>query len=165
MYNGEIMLSQVEQFLNNLLQEINNLGIDVNNLKIDHIAYSTNSSEKYENLLPEFMKEGELVKEAMISNRRVAVIKLINPIKYKNQLITAMELIEPIEGEKTILGWEHAEFLVDNYDDLLNKYPSLEWNTKNKDRENFSRIKLVLPSGKEVKFLNTPVLVSARIKE
>ncbi|HLB51598.1 hypothetical protein A3F07_01710 [candidate division WWE3 bacterium RIFCSPHIGHO2_12_FULL_38_15] len=159
------MQSQVVRFLDNLLQEIKNTGIDVGDLKIDHIAYSTRSSEEYERLLPEFLKEGELVKEAIISNRRVAVIKLNNPIKYKNHLITAMELIEPIEGEKTFSGWEHAEFLVDDYDNLINKYSSLEWITKNKNRENFSRIKLVLPSGREVKFLNTPVLVSATIEE
>jgi predicted metalloenzyme YecM len=155
-------MNEIETFLDNLYKEINETGIDLTNLKIDHLAYSTSSTKEYEETLPKYLSQGEMVKEAIISNRRVAVIILKTPINYKNNAINALEVIEPIEGQESISGWEHAEFLVDNYNALLNKYPKLPWDTNNKDRRPFSRIKLVLPSGKEVKFLNTPVLVSAK---
>ncbi len=158
-------MNHINFFLDQLLEQINNVGIDVSNLKIDHIAYSTSSSKEYEKLLIEYLKEGELVKEAIISNRRVAIIKLKQAVKYKGSSINVMEIIEPIENQTSFSGWEHAEFLVDSYDKILQKYPNLSWNTAHKDRKNFSRIKLTLPNGMEVKFLNTPVLVSAQIEE
>jgi uncharacterized protein len=153
-------MNQIKTFLDNLLQEINDIGIDIKNLKIDHIAYSAASSDEYEKMLPKYSNEGNLVKEATISNRRVAVIKLVQPIKYKDYSVDVIEIIEPIENQESISGWEHAEFLVQDYDEVLKKYPDLAWNTKHKDSPNFSRIKLTLPSGLEVKFLDTPVLVS-----
>ncbi|MBP7928265.1 VOC family protein [Patescibacteria group bacterium] len=153
-------LENVNAFLDLLIQEATSVGIDVQDLKIDHIAISTGTSEEYEKTLPELLANGTLVNEAIISNRRVAVIKLNDPIGYKNSQITAVELIEPKKGETTKTGWEHAEFLVNSYDTILKKYPELLWDTKDMQRENFSRIKLKLPSGLEIKFLDTPVLAS-----
>ncbi len=153
-------LENANAFLDLLIQEVTNVGIDVQDLKIDHIAISTGTSAEYEKTLPELLANGTLVNEAIISNRRVAVIKLNDPIGYKNSQIAAVELIEPKKGETTTTGWEHAEFLVDSYDTILKKYPELLWDTKDMQRENFSRIKLKLPSGLEIKFLDTPVLAS-----
>ena len=157
-------MDKISIFLDELLKQIEDVGIDVVNLKIDHIAFSASSSQEYDELLPKYLEEGVLVKEAIISDRRVAIIKLNSPVKYKHYTFNVIELIEPISGEKAISGWEHAEFLVKNYDEILIKYPNLSWNTSHKDRENFSRIKLTLPNGMEVKFLDTPVLESAKIK-
>ena len=133
--------SSVDKFLSELLSEIGGVGIDVEGLKVDHIAYSASSSDEYEKLLPGFLKNGELVQEAIITNRRVAVVKLHKAVYWDGQTIEVVELIEPVHGEKSISGWEHAEFLADDYDEILQKYPDLSWNTKHKDRDNFSRIK------------------------
>lgn len=158
------MFDKVSSFLDEIISEIESVGIDVNGLTIDHIAYSTDSSSQYEVTLPAFTKNGKLLKEAIIGDRRVAVISLNNPIIYKNHSISIVELIEPKEGQKTFDGWEHVEFLVNGYEEMLNKYPNLNWDTDNMNRESFSRIKLVLPSKREVKFLNTPVLESVKEK-
>lgn len=158
-------MNQIKSFLDDLFKEINNIGIDVSNLMVDHVAYSTASAEEYERLLPEYLKIGDLIKEAIISNRRVAIIKLKSAIKYKGSSINAIEVIEPIKDVPSLSGWEHAEFLVTDYDEILKKYPNMTWNTAHKDRKNFSRIKLALPNGMEVKFLNTPVLASAKVNE
>lgn len=154
------MQHEVEQFLNTLINEVADVGIDLQDLRIDHIAYSTSSTSEYETLLPTFLKDGELIKEAIISNRRVAIIKLKKPLQYNAQDISVVELIEPISGQKEMSGWEHAEFLVNDYQTLLDTYPNLNWNTAHMNREHFSRVKLTLPSGLEVKFLDTPVLQS-----
>ena len=154
----------IEDFLKRIIEEIEGVGIDIEGLKIDHIAYSCKSSEEYEHLLPQFVKTGKLIREAIIGDRRVAIIKLDLPIKCNNYNIDVTELIEPIKGEESLSGWEHVEFLVDSYDSFLKQYPKLNWNLAHKNRENFSRIKLVLPSGREVKFLDTPALISAELE-
>ncbi len=154
----------IVDFLKGIFEEIEGVGIGIKSLKIDHVAYSCESSEEYEKFLPQFVKTGKLIKEAIISDRRVAIIKLDSPIKYNNYIIGVTELIEPIKKEESLSGWEHVEFLVDDYDSFLEQYPKLNWNLTHKNRESFSRIKLVLPSGKEVKFLNTPALVSAELE-
>jgi len=156
-------MDDIIRFLDELFEVIRQTGIDIADLKIDHIAYSAESSEDYEKLLPQYLAHGELIKEAIISDRRVAIIKLKTPVIYKNHSIEAIEIIEPIKGENAINGWEHAEFLVNEYDSILNKYPNLSWNTTHKDRPEFSRIKLTLSNGMEIKFLNTPLLESAKI--
>lgn len=157
-------LNQVSNFLDQLYNEVESVGIDVSNLNIDHIAYTTSSSEEYDKVLPLFLSEGTMVKESMISERRVAMIKLNFPILYRQNKIEVVELIEPTKDEPKNSEWEHAEFLIDNYDNFIAKYPNLDWNIKHKDKEFFSRIKLTLPSGKEVKFLDMPVLEAAKLE-
>jgi len=153
------MNRDILDFMEKLIMDINTMGIDTLELRVDHIAYSVSSSQEYDKLLPEFLKNGELVKEAIIAGRRVAVIRYKEPPVWKGQEISAVELIEPKVGETSFTGWEHAEFLVDDYDAMISKYPQLNWNTDAKKRESFSRIKLELENGTEVKFLKTPVLL------
>lgn len=154
-------MKNIDNFLDTLIAQIKDVGIDVTGLNIDHIAFSTSNSAEYEEKLAAFLNDGELVKEAIISDRRVAIIKLNTPYFYRDYNFNVVEVIEPVAGESAMSGWEHAEFLVDSYDDILKKYPHLDWNINHKNREHFSRIKLTLPNGLEVKFLDTPVLVSA----
>ncbi|OGC39047.1 hypothetical protein A3K42_01025 [candidate division WWE3 bacterium RBG_13_37_7] len=60
--------NQVNNFLNQIINEITNVGINITNLKIDHIAYSTNTSQEYETVMPKLLKSGELKKEAIIGD-------------------------------------------------------------------------------------------------
>ncbi|OGC52415.1 hypothetical protein A2982_01015 [candidate division WWE3 bacterium RIFCSPLOWO2_01_FULL_39_13] len=159
------MKQEARKFLDKLFYETKCAGIDIEGLKIDHVAFSTASTNEYERLLPKFLNKGKLIKEALVSDRRVAIIKLKTPIIYKQNVINVIELVEPISGEPAESKWEHAEFLVTSYDELLNKYQNLKWDTKHKNRVNFSRIKLTLQSGIEVKFLDTPVLVNAGLED
>lgn len=152
------MEKEIADFLDRLIAKITEIGIDTDDLKIDHVAYSVSSGEKYDELLPSFLDKGKLVREAIVGGRRVAIVKLIKPLEYRSQNVDAVELIEPKQGETKENGWEHAEFLVVDYDEILAKYPDLDWNLASKDRKEFSRIKLSLPGGLEVKFLMTPVL-------
>lgn len=157
---NNILLNKANKFLDEIVHEISASGINISDLKMDHIAYSTNTSQEYEEALPKLLKHGNLVKEALISDRRVAVIKLDKPIGYKSHVIEVVELIEPKKRQNAMSGWEHVEFLVDDYNIMLSSYQNFNWDTSHMNREHFSRLKLTLPSGREVKFLNTPVLLS-----
>jgi len=154
------LFSKIDKFFEQIVEEIGNVGIDIKGLVMDHIAYSTCTTKEYESTLPRFKEKGDLLREAIIGKRRVAVIKLTTPIKYKTYMVDVVELIEPKEGQEALSGWEHVEFLVENYDSMLKRYPDLDWDTKDTTRDNFSRLKLTLPSKREVKFLDTPVLES-----
>lgn len=155
-----LFAKDITEFLNKIIGEITNVGIDVSSLRIDHIAYSTKTTEEYEKMLNAFIKVGNLLKEAIIGERRVAVIELYSPILYENQKIEYIELIEPKKGQVALSGWEHIEFLINSYTEIIKSYPELAWDTKHLNRDNFSRLKLTLPSGREVKFLDTPVFES-----
>ncbi len=149
-------------FLDKILAEINSVGINLKDLQIDHVGYAVNSSEVYVQVRDDLLQNGELLKEAIIKNRRIGIIKINTPINYKSYTFNVIEVLEPAENEPVKTGWEHVEFLVNDYAALLSQYPSLNWSTKYMNQTHFSRIKLILPSGLEVKFLNTPVLETVR---
>lgn len=149
-------------FLEKIATSLKKLGINIAKYKIDHVAYGVTSPQVYDQMLPTFLHNGELVREATIDGRRVSIIKYFTPPIWHDQEISAVELIEPKKGEEASLGWEHAEFLVNSYDQLISEYPKLNWDTKHIDRKPFTRVKLKLENGMEVKFLDTPVLISSR---
>ncbi|KKU57894.1 MAG: hypothetical protein UX80_C0008G0007 [Candidatus Amesbacteria bacterium GW2011_GWA2_47_11b] len=84
-----------------------------------------------------------------------------NELKYKDYLISAVELIEPKTGESRKSGYEHAEFTIDfPFEDLVKKYPDLPWDINNVNRPDFPRLKIVLGNGTELKFNHLPILGS-----
>ncbi len=91
----------------------------------------------------------------------MGIVELNNPLNYKNHLISAIEIIEPKSGEKSVSGFEHAEFTINfPFEELVKKYPSLPWDASNINRADFPRLKLVFDNGTELKFNNTPILKS-----
>ncbi len=148
-------------FLDSWFLEIEKLGIDVNNLPLDHLGYSASLAEEYDQIKLEFLTAGKLFREAMVSGRRVGIFELFKPLKYKDYLITAVELIEPKTGEISKSGFEHAEFTIDfPFEDLVKKYPDLSWDISNINRPDFPRLKIVLGNGTELKFNHSPILSS-----
>jgi len=152
-------INNYETFLQNWLQEIKDLGLDVSSFKLDHLGYSVSSKDEYDKTKVELLKLGELIREPLISNRRVGVFKLSSPLQFEDYSIDAIELIEPKNGEKIFDGFEHAEFTINiPFENLTQQYPNLNWDESNINRSDFPRLKLVLPSGKELKFNHKPIL-------
>lgn len=146
-------------FLKFWLQEIKDLGLNISSFKLDHLGYSVSSKKEYEKTKTKFLKFGELIREPLGSNRHVGVFKFFIPLQYENYSIQAVELIEPKNSEESFSGFEHAEFTISiSFEDLIKKYPHLNWDTTNINRPDFPRLKLVLPSGKELKFNHEPIL-------
>ena len=98
------MQEQVNDFLDKLLIEIHSAGIDIDGLKIDHIAFSTKTTEEYEKLLPQFLKNGKMIQEAIISNRRVGIVQLSKAILYKNDSIGVVDLLNRLVAKMLFLG-------------------------------------------------------------
>lgn len=146
-------------FFDSFFEQIDKVGLDVTGLPLDHIAYQASSKEDYELLLPNFSDLGALVSEEIIGERRVAVIKLDEPIKYKNYTIPALELIEPKKGQKSESDFQHAEFVVNQpFETYIEQYPGIDWNTSSMHRDEFSHLKLNFENGLTLKFLLKPIL-------
>ncbi len=158
-----MILESFTTFLDEFFEKLNKLGIDISKYKLDHIGYQTSSDTDYDKLKTELFPIAQLVYEAILGGRRVGIFKLNLPFKYKNYFIPAIELIAPKEGQEYPSAPEHAEFVIDEeFDTFMEKYPSIDWNTKNIDRPVFPMIKLKLDDHMQVKFHYEPVLEIAK---
>jgi predicted metalloenzyme YecM len=148
-----------EIFLKTFLEKVNKSGINVTDLQLDHIAYYTSSKEEYDKLKPEFSKIGDFDHEAIISNRRVGVVKLYDPIKYLKHSIEAFELIEPKYDEIKSSGWEHAEFVInEDFESFMKRYQNIKWETSSINRPIYSHITAILDDKTKVKFHHKSIL-------
>ena len=107
-------LDNYSKFLDEWFEEIEKLRISVAGLPLDHLGYSASSGSEYDELKRELLEIAKLVREVIISDRRVGVFELNKPLKYKNYLIPGVELVEPVAGEEARTGFEHAEFTLDS---------------------------------------------------
>jgi predicted metalloenzyme YecM len=153
----------VAAYLDPYFLEIEKVGFDLKNYPLDHLGFSATSSEHYEARKIELLELGELIREHMVSGRRISVFKLKNQLLYKQYAIEAIELVEPIKDEVNPLdGFEHVEFTINvPFEDIVKEYPQIAWNTKSMNRPDFPRLKLVFPDGKELKLNRTPILDEA----
>jgi predicted metalloenzyme YecM len=153
------MKEKISGFLDEFLKRIGEVGIDISGLVIDHVAYRTESMDEYEKLKQEFSKIGKQVHENIVRERRVGVFKLNTPIKYKQYLIPAIEMVAPKAGEIIKPGWEHAEIVLkESYGEFMKKYLNLNWDTSVMNSDLFSMIKLRLGEDMQVKFHLMPIL-------
>ena len=154
-------IDDYSNFLDSWFFEIKKLGIDVIDFPLDHLGYSASSGGEYDKIKLEFLTMGKIFREAIVSNRRVGIFELFKPLKYKDYLISAVELIEPKTRELPRSGFEHAEFTINfPFGDLVKKYPNLPWDINNVNRSDFPRLKIVLGNGTELKFNRLPILNS-----
>ncbi len=149
------------QFLDELTGKIEELGIDLTGAKLDHVAYQAATSAEYDKLRPELERMAKLIREPIIGGRRVGVLKFHKPLNYNGQSITAVELIEPKEGQTPQSGLEHAEYLLPvSLEEFMGKYPDVHWNTDNINREQFPMLILRLSGDMQVKFPRHSILAS-----
>lgn len=150
---------KINQFLDSFFEQIKNVNLDVTGLSLDHIAYQASSSEDYNKVKTNFSNLGKLVNEEVIGGRRVSVFQLDEPLTYKNYQIPVLELIEPKEGQICESALQHAEFVYENpFEDLIEKYPNIDWDTSSMHRDEFAHLKLNFDNGLTLKFLHAPIL-------
>jgi len=148
-----------KEFLDELFSRIAKLGLDVSDLEMDHIAIKTATLDEFNELKPEIAKFAKLKQENMVRGKPVDIYELNTPWIYKNYSISAIEIIGPNIGEVVITGFEHVEFVLKNgFQDFLNKYPDLDWDTSIMNAPDFAMIKLKLGEDMQVKFHLEPIL-------
>lgn len=153
-----MILDNYENFIKKILDKLDELGIDVSNLNMDHIGYQASSNEDYDNLVSEFDAIGERVSEAVVGGRRVGIYKLNEPLRFRQYVNTAIELIAPKADQVCPSALEHIEFVIDGFENFMKKYPDVQWDTSAISQSDFPMIKLKLDKDIQVKFHLTPVL-------
>lgn len=148
-----------KDFLDKLLQNIEIAGVDVSKYQLDHFGYQASSNEDYDKLKPEFEKIAKLVSEDIVGGRRVGIFKFDVPLEYNGQVIPAVELVAPKEGQVCQSALEHAEFVIDtDFETFVKRYPNLPWDTSKTNQPKFPMVTLRLSDSTQVKFHYKPVL-------
>jgi predicted metalloenzyme YecM len=154
-----MILDAFDQFIGKILEKLDALGVDVSKLEMDHIGYQASSNEDYDRLKPEFNTLGKQVSEIIVGGRRVGIYLLSAPIKCKQYIIPAIELVAPKDGQVCSSALNHAEFVIPvGFDSFIQKYPNLPWDVSKTNQPMFPMIILKLDDDIQVKFHLKPVL-------
>lgn len=130
------MIDSAYKFLDKLFLLLEENKIDISSWEIDHLCYRTSSLENYHEIKNIFSKLGKLLIESDVNGRDIATYKLFEPVIFRNYIIPLVEVPAPKAGRKTAEGWEHIEVVIDiNFDDLINKYDYLKFDTKALSKE------------------------------
>jgi len=159
--------SEYKKFIDGVIDKLHKLGIDTSVLYIDHLGYQASSFRDYENTKSEFGKLGMIKHDVWVGERKVAIFKLFEPLKYLNHNIEAIEIVSPkeeltpdtssINSEEGY--WEHVEIVPgEGLEAFMNKYPNLSWETGNVDRDIFPMLVIKLDDKTRVKFPRRGVL-------
>ena len=140
-----MITDKVNDFLLKFFKLLDSTGIDYSNFKLDHIAYKTSSQEDYREIANKFAKNNKLISEDIFGGIHVSVYKIPKLIEFKTYKIDLVEIIEPKSGEIYPSGFEHVEFLANiSLVELMNLYPSLNWDASSINREELPTLKLRL---------------------
>jgi hypothetical protein len=77
--------------------------------KADHICYKCSSTEEFEHLRSLFESGSEFIYQSIISKRRIAIIKFIEPLKTPLGDILFLELSDQKPDNSQISGFDHVE--------------------------------------------------------
>lgn len=77
--------------------------------KADHICYKCSSSEEFETLRAIFEHESQFVYQSIISKRRIAVIKFLQPLNSSLGDIWHLELSDQKPDGSQTSGFDHIE--------------------------------------------------------
>ena len=158
-----MLIDGYKQFIKKAVSRLKELGIDISNMDLDHFGFQASSDKEYDRLLPKALKSGILLTEQIVNGRRVSIIKLNNPLKFKNYYIQAYELVAPKKNQICKSGLEHIEVVIDGtFYNFIGKYPELDWDISKMDQKNFPMITLKLWEGAQVKFHYKNVLEIAK---
>ncbi|HTK03911.1 MAG TPA: VOC family protein [Alphaproteobacteria bacterium] len=125
---------------------------------IDHIAIKTKNSLDYQHFVNTFLTEAQNAQYIEMNDRRIATLKLIKPLKFKNQKIWYLEIMEPKPGKEPENNFfEHIEILRGNFESIEQSLKSKSIPYKSGGNEYHKTIVLNLNNLQEIKFTNTKI--------
>lgn len=95
---------------------------------VDHISYKCDSAETFEHIRALFEHNSEYIYQSIISNRRIALIKLRRSIQTALGPIQLLELSDQKPDRSQTNRFEHIEAypLAKTYDDFLQSFAATE---------------------------------------
>ncbi len=131
------MLENHKLFLDKIFNNMKNVGFEDAEFKeIDHVAYRTETDERYEELKREFQPFVSGSDEVMIAGRLISVFKLKEPVVYGSWIIYGLELCAPKENSRYKEGLEHAEFVTKcSLEEFMKKHQDIKFDMKAFEKE------------------------------
>lgn len=117
-YNEENMeiekiIGDYNEFLDRALEKMRDAGFDLEEFEeLDHIAYRTETDDRYEDLKNELIEFSEAYNEEFFGGRNILVCRLREPLRYNGFEVPGFELLAPKEDNEFVEGLEHAEFVI-----------------------------------------------------
>ena len=154
-----ILTSNLETFIRNLINNADNLGLEVGSMNLDHFGYQASSETDFESLKVAANKIGKSLAEIKVGDRRVAIFELSKTIQIDSYNIKYFEIIEPKLRQLTKSELDHIEFVINEpLFGFASKYPDIVWDLTAIDRELFPKLSIRLPNGKSIKFHTKEIL-------
>lgn len=124
------MLEEYESFFDKIFSNMKGAGFDDEEfIEIDHVAYRTETFERYEELKKEFEKISSNSSEAIISGRPIIVYRLKESLIYGDWKIEGLELCAPREGSFFKEGLEHVELVIKkSLVDFMHDHEKIDFN-------------------------------------
>jgi HAD superfamily hydrolase (TIGR01549 family) len=150
-FSSQQFKAQGEDFLKQLLIEAESLGLHLSAYKADHLCFRVETLDQYAFYKTAIENEGTLLTEAFVNRRPIATYLLKEPFKVQNQTVNLIELPSPKPGTNYKLGFEHAEFVIqESFTTFEAQYPALKFSRSGNKNLN-PELCLKLPSG-QIKF-------------
>ncbi len=138
--------------------------------EIDHICYRCESTTQYLSVCTSIVGKmmGEVLLESIIGGRPISIIRLYNPIEFREWHISCLEITCPKAGRVHKHGYEHVEVVIgsakDGFTNSLSfltdfaaKFPSVEFDRKAIDKEINADLSLTTPDGSSIKYHSRPI--------
>ncbi len=104
-----------EQFFDEAESIVNKVGIFfeqhqlLSEIQFDHIGFKCESKEEFEFMRKMFESGSDYIFQSIISNRRIAIIKLTDPIQTIFGFISVLELSDQKPDQSQKSGFDHIE--------------------------------------------------------
>jgi len=148
----KIILEKLQVFLDILFDKLYNFGIDTDQYELDHVCYRVTTLDEYIIMKSKFKNISKLLIESPIQGRLISIWKLFEPIKYKDREIYLIELPMVKINSLYTSGWEHCEFVIDNFNDFQDKYSNIQFDTTGLYKTINSDLRLELGNRMNCKF-------------
>lgn len=125
----KIIVGKLQLFLDTLFDKLYNFGIDTDQYELDHVCYRVTTLDEYIVIKSKFKNISRLLIESPVQGRLISIWKLFEPIKYKDREIYLIELPMVKINSLYTSGWEHCEFVIDNFNDFQDKYSNIQFDT------------------------------------
>ena len=131
------IIGDYETFLDKVFDNLEKVGVALDEFEeLDHIAYRTESIERYEELKQILIELSEAYSDKIFNGRPILICRLKEPLVYGKFTIEGLEVPAPKEDNKYEEGLEHAEFVIGTtLEEFREKHGEIAFNLKAYDRE------------------------------
>jgi predicted metalloenzyme YecM len=115
MFKKHDVILNKEQFYQDAERILNNVGIFfeqhqlLSQIQFDHIGFKCSSAEEFEIMRKIFESGSDYFFQSIISNRRIAIIKLSSPIQTTFGVVSVLELSDQKPDQSQKSGFDHLE--------------------------------------------------------